>query len=106
MERPRLETGTTVTPSPMPSTRLLWRMLRVEHLQTLSTLSLICQGTRDPFGRSDEVATYGFGPAIQLAWIEDGNHSLNPRKQSGRTREQGLQQAADALVGFVRELGM
>src|SRR5580704_4304939 len=32
--------------------------LRVEHLQTLSTPTLIVQGTRDPFGNREEVAAY------------------------------------------------
>ena len=33
--------------------------LRVEHLQTIKTPTLILQGKRDPFGSADEVPGYG-----------------------------------------------
>lgn len=78
--------------------------LRVEHLQSLQTPALICQGTRDSFGRAEEISTLRLSPSIRLAWIEDGEHSFKPRKQSGRTWEQNLRQAADAILSFVRSL--
>jgi predicted alpha/beta-hydrolase family hydrolase len=76
--------------------------LRIAHLQTLRTPALIVQGTRDPFGTVEEVASYPLSPAIELAWIEDGNHSFEPRKKSGRTLEQNLQAAGDALLAFIQ----
>jgi predicted alpha/beta-hydrolase family hydrolase len=79
--------------------------LRIAHLQTLRTPTLIAQGTRDPFGTMDEVASYPLSAAIELVWIEDGNHSFEPRRRSGRTFEQNLQAAADALVAFIRRRG-
>ncbi|MBK1621462.1 alpha/beta hydrolase [Lamprobacter modestohalophilus] len=78
--------------------------LRTEHLRGLCTPTLICQGTRDPFGTPDEVAGYALAPAIRLGWIEDGDHSFKPRRQSGRTREQNLDQATEAVIGFVATL--
>lgn len=78
--------------------------LRTEHLQALHTPTLICQGTRDPFGKPDEVAGYALAPSIRLAWIEDGDHSFKPRTQSGRTWEQNLDQAAEVVLDFVATL--
>lgn len=54
--------------------------LRTAHLQNLRTPALICQGTRDPFGSRDEVPTYPLSSAIELFWLEDGDHDLKPRK--------------------------
>ena len=54
--------------------------LRTAHLKHLRKPTLIAQGTRDPFGTRDEVATYDLSPAIQILWMEDGDHDLRPRK--------------------------
>jgi len=79
--------------------------LRIEHLQTLRTPTLICQGTRDPFGNETEVSAYSLSPAIRFAWIEDGEHSFRPRKESGRTWEQNLSIAADAVREWIVDSG-
>jgi predicted alpha/beta-hydrolase family hydrolase len=75
---------------------------RTAHLRDLRTLALIVQGTRDPFGGPDEVAGYALSPRIRVHWIEDGDHSLKPRKSSGRTEAQNLAEAMDAVAAFVR----
>ena len=54
--------------------------LRTAHLMTLTVPTLICQGTRDPFGTRDEVPGYGLPEHIRLLWLEDGDHDLKPRK--------------------------
>jgi predicted alpha/beta-hydrolase family hydrolase len=54
--------------------------LRVAHLEGLATPALIAQGTRDPFGTREDVAGYALSPAIELLWLEDGDHDLRPRK--------------------------
>jgi predicted alpha/beta-hydrolase family hydrolase len=54
--------------------------LRTAHLMALKTPTLICQGTRDPFGTKDEVPGYGLPASIRLLWLEDGDHDLKPRK--------------------------
>ena len=59
--------------------------LRVEHLRTIATPTLILQGTRDPFGNREEVAGYQLSASIQVRWLEDGNHDFTPRKESSRT---------------------
>ncbi|HKJ70664.1 MAG TPA: alpha/beta family hydrolase [Gammaproteobacteria bacterium] len=75
---------------------------RIEHLQRLATPALIVQGSRDPFGTREEVASYPLDPAIAFHWAEDGNHDLAPRKRSGRTAEDNLSAALDAVDGFLR----
>lgn len=54
--------------------------LRTAHLARLTTLALICQGTRDPFGTREEVRGYVLSGRIELLWLEDGDHDLKPRK--------------------------
>ena len=78
--------------------------LRTEHLATMRTPALILQGTRDQFGTAEEVATYRLSKAIRLEWMEDGDHSLKPRKSSGFTEAQHIAHAVDAAVAFIRNL--
>ena len=75
---------------------------RTAHLRDLHTPALIVQGTRDPFGGPDEVAAYALSPRLRVHWIEDGDHSLKPRKSSGRTEAQNLAEAMDVVAAFVR----
>jgi predicted alpha/beta-hydrolase family hydrolase len=76
--------------------------LRTAHLGKLETPALIVQGTRDPFGKPEEVEGYALSPRISVAWIEDGDHDLKPRKKSGRTHEQNLEEAIDRAARFVK----
>lgn len=55
--------------------------LRTEHLEHLKVPTLICQGTRDPFGTNEEVPHYTLSTNIRIAWFEDGDHDLKPRKK-------------------------
>lgn len=76
---------------------------RTAHLEHLRTPTVVVQGTRDPFGTPDEVARYALSPAIELLWLEDGDHDLRPRTAvSGFTYAQHLDTAADAVASFVR----
>jgi predicted alpha/beta-hydrolase family hydrolase len=74
---------------------------RIAHLRQLRTQALIVQGTRDPFGSPEEVSGYGLSPAIAVHWLEDGDHGFVPRKGSGRTPEQNLEEALQAIAGFL-----
>jgi len=75
--------------------------LRTAHLHELRVPTLICQGTRDPFGTREEVPGYDLSPAIEVHWLEDGDHDLRPRKAiSGRSYAQNLGEAADAVAAF------
>ena len=77
---------------------------RIDHLITLRTPTLILQGTRDPFGGATEVAGYGLSDAIDLHWLEDGDHGFKPRKASGRTEQQNWDEALDAIAAFLNGL--
>lgn len=78
--------------------------LRTQHLSSLQTPTLICQGERDTFGRREEVVAYALSPQIRIHWLNDGDHSFKPRKASGITLEQNLTAACKAVLDFIREL--
>jgi len=78
--------------------------LRVDHLRSMTTPSLICQGERDTFGNRDEVPDYELPSSIRMQWLGDGDHSFKPRKRSGLNSEANWRQAALAIVAFVGEL--
>lgn len=76
--------------------------LRTAHLGGLKCPALICQGTRDEFGVPDEVASYGLSPAIEVKWLEDGDHDLKPRKSiSGFSAADHLKTVADSVSAWV-----
>jgi predicted alpha/beta-hydrolase family hydrolase len=77
---------------------------RIAHLAALQTTTLIVQGTRDPFGTPAEVATYSLSPQVEIRWLEDGDHSLAPRKRSGFTAGGHLETALDAVAELVRRV--
>jgi uncharacterized protein len=68
--------------------------LRTAHLETLRTKALILQGTRDTFGRREEVDRYKLSPAINVYWLEGGDHSLSPASNVNRA----VSEAADFLI--------
>ena len=75
---------------------------RVKHLETLRTPALIVQGTRDPFGRPEEVEQYKLSKKIKIEWIEGGDHSLKANARSGRTEADNLAAAVAAVSEFVK----
>ncbi len=76
------------------------QILRVAHLKELKTPTLILQGERDFFGSREEIAGYSLSPAIRLVYLADGDHSFKPRKASGRSYEQNIEQAVQEIVKF------
>jgi predicted alpha/beta-hydrolase family hydrolase len=75
--------------------------LRVAHLKDLKTPALIVQGTRDELGSREDVAGYELSGSIRFEWIEDGDHSFERLKRSGRTTADAMAQAIDAVASFV-----
>lgn len=72
--------------------------LRTAHLEKLRCPTLICQGTRDPFGTREEVEGYALSNQVRLFWLEDGDHDLRPRrKTSGYTLADHMHSMADAV---------
>jgi predicted alpha/beta-hydrolase family hydrolase len=78
--------------------------VRVAHLRTIRTPTLIVQGPRDPFGTREEVAAYRLSPAVRVVRVEDGDHSFKPGKGSGRTERQNWQTALGEIVTFLEAL--
>ena len=79
--------------------------LRIEHLQTLRTPTLILQGERDSFGRRGEVEAYPLSPAIELEWIPAGDHSFKPTRSSGATEAGNWSHAVACADRWCRGLG-
>jgi predicted alpha/beta-hydrolase family hydrolase len=75
--------------------------LRVEHLKSIKTATLIVQGERDPFGSREEVAGYKLSDATRVAWVADGDHSFKPRRASGRTEQQNWESALEEVAAFL-----
>jgi predicted alpha/beta-hydrolase family hydrolase len=75
--------------------------LRTAHLTKMKTPALIVQGTRDPFGTRAEVATYTLSKAIEILWLEDGDHDLKPRKRvSGFSAADHLRSLGEAVAAW------
>jgi predicted alpha/beta-hydrolase family hydrolase len=77
------------------------KQLRIEHLKSIRTPTLIVQGERDPFGNREEVAEYQLSKQVRMHWLTDGDHSFKPRKASGTTLEKNLAEAIATVASFV-----
>lgn len=81
------------------------QQLRTRHLAELQTPTLIVQGTRDEFGTREEVPSYTLSQAIELFWLEDGDHDLKPRKSvSGFSAADHLKAMAEKVAGWAGTL--
>jgi predicted alpha/beta-hydrolase family hydrolase len=69
-------------------------------LEALTHPTLIVQGTRDTFGGRDAFQSLRLPRCVQLHFIEDGDHDLRPRKASGRTHDEALQEATRTIAAF------
>lgn len=78
--------------------------LRIAHLRELLTPALFLQGTRDPFGRREELEHIALSPAIRIHFLEAGDHSFKPLVSSGRTERQNWDEAIDVLLRFLKAL--
>ena len=79
--------------------------LRTAHLADLKTPTLVVQGTRDPFGTREEVAGYKLSKAIEILWLEDGDHDLRPRKSvSGFSMADHLKTMAEKTAAWAEKI--
>jgi predicted alpha/beta-hydrolase family hydrolase len=79
--------------------------LRTAHLLEMRTPALIVQGTRDSFGTRAEVEGYNISKAIEILWLEDGDHDLKPRKAvSGFTAADHLLTMATRVAAWTAGL--
>jgi uncharacterized protein len=79
--------------------------LRTAHLAKMKTPALIVQGTRDPFGSREEVATYALSKSIEILWLEDGDHDLKPRKRiSGFSAADHLRTVGETVTAWAKRI--
>jgi predicted alpha/beta-hydrolase family hydrolase len=77
--------------------------LRLDHLPDLLSPCLIVQGERDALGNKEEINGYDMPPEVKMTYLTDGEHSFKPRKASGVTLQDNLNEAARHVAAFVRE---
>lgn len=75
--------------------------LRLSHWPLLECPTLVVQGSRDPFGTLDEVASYELPVSARLHWLEDGDHDWKPRRASGKTQPQLIDEGAAVIADFM-----
>jgi len=71
---------------------------RTAHLEGLRTPALIVQGTNDTFGTRDDVAGYVLSPAIQMHWLDGGNHDL---RAPGKKRDETWGEVIRTVAAFL-----
>ncbi|WP_110685518.1 alpha/beta family hydrolase [Salinicola aestuarinus] len=76
--------------------------LRLDHWPRIDCPLLLIQGTRDPFGRREEVESYTLPAHVECHFLEGGDHDWQPRKRQPESRVDLIDRAA-ALVA--RRLG-
>ncbi len=77
---------------------------RTDHLISIKTPYLICQGERDPMGSKEVVDQYSLSNSIKFSWFTDGNHDLRPRKTSGLKHSDHLEASISAISTFLKSL--
>ncbi|WP_394131753.1 alpha/beta family hydrolase [Marinobacter nauticus] len=68
---------------------------RIEHLGEVAVPLLVVQGTRDPFGKPDELKAQGQIPGLtRLCWLDGGNHDFQPLARQPEQQPDLIAQAA------------
>ena len=75
--------------------------LRIDHMGELKVPQCIFQGTRDPFGKPQEVEGYSLPANVEVHWQDSGDHDLLPTKRSGVTQEQIIGRVAGLSRSFM-----
>ena len=77
---------------------------RADHLARVKVPMLFLQGTRDTFARLDllDRVCRDLKPGATLHLIQNGDHSFNVPKSSGRTATDVLAELGDTLAGWAR----
>jgi predicted alpha/beta-hydrolase family hydrolase len=78
--------------------------LRITHLQTIQTPTLICQGEKDRNGTREEVEQFSLSKSIKFHWLADGDNNFIPRNTSGRTQQENMADAMEAINRFIDDL--
>ena len=65
---------------------------------------LIAQGDRDPFGSFAEVSEQTLPDSVQITWLSDGNHDLQPRGRAEATWAGNMEETAQTVAEFAARL--
>lgn len=76
--------------------------LRLEHWPQIACPVLLFQGTRDPFGRRDEVEGYRLPGQVECHFMEGGDHDWQVPKRAAHTQSMLIDEAVGHVV---RRLG-
>lgn len=77
---------------------------RIGHFDKLWCPVSIQQGTRDPFGKPEEVAGHSMPDSVTINWLDGGNHDFLPPKKLAHTQEMLIGQAALNAATFMKAL--
>jgi predicted alpha/beta-hydrolase family hydrolase len=78
--------------------------LRSAHLNQISVPMLFVEGTRDPFCPLETLEKVGadFTAPVEIAVIDNGDHSLRVRKSSGRSTEEAWGEAVEQVANWIK----
>lgn len=78
---------------------------RTGHFADLRVPLAIFQGTRDPFGKPEELDGQPPLPSrVDLHWLEGGNHDFRPLKKQGLDPDALIDQSARLAASFLHSL--
>jgi predicted alpha/beta-hydrolase family hydrolase len=81
------------------------RSRRDEHLPLIAVPAFLCSGSRDAFALPEELReAAALVPHARVHILEEADHGLAVRKSSGRSREDVWQEAADAMLEWLKGL--
>lgn len=77
---------------------------RTGHFGALSCPMLVVQGTRDPFGKPEEMAEHESElEGVHLHWLEGGNHDFQPLARQNSSQHALISEAASKARSFIEE---
>ena len=75
---------------------------RTEHFSRIGCPAMILQGTRDPFGKPQEVAGHQAElGATRIHWLEGGDHDFRPLVRQQRSQQDLVNEAAEKTREFI-----
>ena len=77
---------------------------RNEHLKTIQTPTLICQGQFDRSGMKKVVKNYILSKSIKLHWLSKCDNDFRPGVLSDRTQEDNLEDVIRTSIEFINKL--
>ncbi len=79
---------------------------RTDHFVSLHCPMLVVQGTRDPFGKFEELdGVSETWDGVQVEWLEGGNHDFQPLARQQSSQSALIAEAARRARAFIDRLG-